>query len=477
MTVQLRDYQLDVIARARRRIAEGRRRVLVVAPTGAGKTHVSSEIAKCSWQKGKRVLFIAHRRRLIEQKSQRLDLFGVPHGIIMDGYPAKRTLPVQVASRDTLLSRCVRNEWGELPPADLVIVDEAHNWMSDECQRLLARYGDAVVLGLTATPARSDGRGLGDYFDALETTVPTSQLVKAGCLVPVRCYAPDGAGQGKKLVGDPVAHWRRYGEGRPTVLFAGKVAASLAVVAAFNAAGVKAEHIDAHTPDGDRDGVADRVASGQTKVVANVGIWTEGVDIPELAVCQILRGCGSYVLFAQAVGRVMRAHPSKEYAILIDHAGAVQRHGFPDEDAEWSLETTEKVDDRVKADKEAGSRRQPVVCPKCACVFSGTNICPCCGHVLHKVGKRELNEDGVLVEMERRRSEAATVEERQRRWLMFLDRAEKFGLTVGAASKMYRDHFGDWPREGHGLKRLPRGEQWKWKVSDWREYIRSANVA
>lgn len=457
MSVQLRHYQTSVIERARQRIAEGKRRVLLVAPTGAGKTHVSSEIARCCWVKGKRILFIAHRRRLIEQKAERLDMFGVPYGIIMDGYPSKRTLPVQVASRDTLLSRCVRNEWSELPPADLVIVDEAHNWMSDECQKLLARYANAIVLGLTATPCRSDGKGLGDYFEALECTVPVSQLIAEGFLVPVRCFDPGlGAKDKKGLTGDPVAHWKMYAEERPTVIFASRVSASLAVVKQFLDAGIPAEHIDADTPDDERDRIIWRVQTGKTLAVSNVGIWTEGVDIPELAVCQLLRGCTSYVLFAQAVGRVMRPSPGKEDAILIDHAGAVRRHGFPDEDVEWSLDQGEAVEARIRQAKKCGEMKTPITCPACGHQFHSSLQCPACGKVMKRKGKREANRDGLLFEVERGNQQYASSECRTRYWQQCIGVAVNTGRKASSAAVMYKARFGVWP-ESHGHRDVPRG--------------------
>ena len=317
---ELRPYQTDVIERVRQRLRDGSKRVLIQAPTGSGKTTCSSEIIRCATLKGKRSLFLAHRRRLVQQKCERLDNFGVTYGVVMRDDPRYRPgAPVQVASRDTLISRGVRNDWIGLPPADLVIVDEARHGMSDGYAGLIDRYPDAVVIGLDATPARSDGRGLGDFYQALECTAPTSQLIREGFLVPVRCYAPDRKkGQRRGLHGDPVANWRLYGEGRPTVLFTTRVAESRAVCDAFNAENIPAAHIDAHTPDRERDQVVARLRAGTLKVVSNCAIWTEGVDVPELSCCVLLRVAGSYVLFAQCLGRIMRPASGKTDAVLIE---------------------------------------------------------------------------------------------------------------------------------------------------------------
>lgn len=467
MNTTLRPYQLDVIDRVRARLRQGARRVLVQAPTGAGKTHVSSEILRCLVARGGRGLFLAHRRRLVQQKSERLDAFGVPHGVIMAGESGWRGAPVQVASRDTLLSRSVRNDWTSLPPADVVIVDEAHGCMSDEYQALLSGYPDAVVIGLTATPARADGRGLGRYYQALECTVPTSRLVADGFLVPVRCFAPErqGAKPGKRaLRGDPVAHWKRHAAGRPTVLFAPKVEASLAACSAFRAAGIPAAHIDANTPDDERDEVDRGLRSGRVLVVCNCNVWTEGVDVPELSCCVLLRLAASYVLFAQMVGRVMRSSPGKKDAVLIDHSGAVYQHGFPDEDVTWSLDEGDTVDRRVKAAKEEGKRRTPVTCPGCGLVFEAAPQCPACGHKLTRRQQPARVQSEVLVEATRSLSPAELHAERMSYWHTCLRVMACKGRTAGAAAQMFRARFGDWP--GAGLPNVPFGPQWRAAVAD-----------
>jgi DNA repair protein RadD len=466
MTPHLRDYQLDVIERVRQRLREGARRVLIQGATGCGKTHVSSEIVRCAAAKGRRVLFLAHRRRLIAQKGERLRAFGVPHGIVMAGEAGWRGAQVQVASRDTLLSRSVRNGWQGLPPADLVIVDEAHNF-GDQYQNLLSAYRDAVVVGMTATPADAKGRGLGRYYQALECTVPTSQLVREGWLVPVRCYAPErkGAKGGKRaLRGDPVAHWKRLADGRPTVLFAPKVEASRAACAAFLAAGVPAAHIDAHSSDEERDEADAGLRAGAIKVVCNCNVWTEGTDIPELSCCVLLRLAGSYVLFAQAVGRIMRSHPGKKDAVLIDHSGAVYQHGFPDEDVSWELDEGDTVDRRVANDKADGKRKQPVTCPSCAMIFTGAAECPGCGHRLARRMLPASTQSEILVEARRMMSPEELAAEQAGYWRSCLYTMAAKGRTAGAAAHMYKSRFGDWP--GDGLPDVPRGHQWKRAVAD-----------
>lgn len=482
MSDQLRAYQDDLFARLRACYAAGRKRVLAQAATGAGKTHISSAVCRMAVEKGKRVLFLAHRRRLIQQKAERLTLFGVDYGVLMAELPEapwaryRSSAPVQVASKDTLVSRCLRNEWAGLPPADLVIIDEARHSLSPEYQALLAHYADQWWLGLDATPTTSDGAGLGPLWHALECAVPTSRLVADGYLVPVRCYAPEDQSEPKAtrrgLAGDPVTHWLKYAAGRPTVLFAGTVAASMAARDAFVAAGIPAEHIDARTDDDERERIADAVASGAIKVVCNCGIWTEGVDVPALSCCVLLRTAGSYVLFAQAVGRVMRPHPGKVDAVLIDHAGAVLTHGFPDEDAEWTLDGRDTVDRRVRQAKKDGKRREPIVCPRCALIFSGLSACPGCGHKLARRPRSQRRQDELLVEVAREQDPARLREEKERYWYRCLAVMAHKDRTAGAAAHMYRQRWGEWP--DNGFRNVPWGSQWKQKVADlYPQYLRA----
>ena len=186
----LRPYQADAIERLRAEIRQGRRRLILQASTGAGKTVIAADIIRRTVEKGGRVLFLAHARELIKQCSDKLWDVGVPHGLLMAGRGYQLSEPVQVASKDTLLSRAIRLGTLRLPEASLVVADECHRSLSRWWRYLLDQYPRAVILGLTATPARSDGRGLGDLYQAMVQAVPTSQLIQDGYLVSTKVYAP-----------------------------------------------------------------------------------------------------------------------------------------------------------------------------------------------------------------------------------------------------------------------------------------------
>lgn len=473
---QLRPYQHDVVERAAARAAAGARAVLIQGPTGCGKGTIAAYLLARAAAKGKRAVFIAHRRRLVSQMVGNLAHFGVTNvGLVMRGEP-RSPAPIQLVSRDTLYSRAARNEWMRPPPADLLVVDEAHN-CGDKYETILSWYPEAVLVGMTATPVWPNGRGMGEVYQALECTVPASQLVAEGHLCPVRCYAPDGMVRGKAkknaLAADPIFWWRRHGAGRPTVLFAAKRTESRAARDAFLAAGITAEHVDALTEDQERDAVLDRLASGATQVVCSVGTLHEGTDVPPASCCILLRSARSCVVFYQSVGRIMRPHPGKADAVLIDHAGAVLRHGFPDEDVEWALDPADDVDSRNRKARKEGRKRAALVCPACLCVFSGLPECPSCGRkVAARRDRRALAGDDVLVEVPRERRLFARREDAARLWSRCRAVACHRGLKARAASVMFKREFGDWP-ERAGLPECPRGAGWESPASVvWPQFLR-----
>ncbi len=271
----------------------GHRRPLLVLPTGGGKTVVAARIIAGAVERGRRIIFIAHRKELIDQASAKLDASGIDHGIIMASHWRRRPdAPVQVASIATLINRDLQH------PPDLIFIDECHRARAASYQSILEAYPAAFAIGLTATPIRSDGKGLGNLFDRIVQGPSVAHLTEQGFLVPARVYAPanpDTAGvkvtagdynQGAlqqvmdkpKLTGDIVAHWRRLAEGRLTVCFASGIQHSQHIVEQFRDAGVTAEHIDGTTPKEDRERTLADLAAGRVQVVSNYGVLTEGWD-------------------------------------------------------------------------------------------------------------------------------------------------------------------------------------------------------
>lgn len=388
---QLRPYQLGAVERARKAIGSGKRRPLIVAPTGSGKTVIASHIVESAVAKGSRTLFLAHRLELIEQASHKLDDIGIDHGIIKGDHPRTRPeLPVQVASVQTLSRRV-----GHALDYHLVIVDEAHHVTAASYRKVLDAMADSVVLGLTATPYRADGAALGDVFDELVEVISLDELIEAGHLVEPRVFGrkpPDlskirtvagdyNLGQLAQvmdtddLTGDIVATWQREAAGRITVAFAVNLEHSRHIAAAFARAGIRAGHVDGNMGEAERSAVLDRLATGELCVVANCAILTEGWDLPRCSCVILARPTRSRSLWKQMCGRALRPAPDmgKTDCLILDHAGCWKRHGFLTDAENHSLEG------REKRQSDAPVAR----CPDCGAEFPGwPRWCPECGKEL-----------------------------------------------------------------------------------------------
>lgn len=382
----------------------GNRRVLMQLPTGGGKTLIASEILKQTSDRGYSSIFLADRRKLIDQTSEKLSSYGVDHGVIMAGRVLDRRAPVQVASIQTLYSRAIKRSMMELPEVQLVILDEAHKSLGGQYNQLIfEHYPDAFVVGLTATPVRSDGRGLGEMYDDLVLGPSVDSLVEDGFLVPMRYYAPSrpdmeylesifdarkgdynekklGAymEQNKPLIGDVVEHYKRLASDRQAVVFAASVRHSMYLAEAFNKAGIPAEHIDGTTFHIERQRIYDDVHSGRTRVLTNCAVLIEGWDEPQISCCILARPTKSVSTYLQMAGRVLRPYPGKVDSILIDHSGAVQELGFVHDERHWSLEAT-----RATSEKEPGEREESeparITCEGCGTVYESRRECPECG--------------------------------------------------------------------------------------------------
>ncbi len=402
MIVSLRPYQEAAIQGVRDAFRAGHRAPLLVAPTGAGKTVMFGYVAAQSAANGKRVLILAHRKELIRQASRKLDDASVTHGIIAPGHTPTRDL-VQVASVQTLGRRLTDPRYSA---PDLIVVDEAHHAVAGQWRDIVTAYPAARILGVTATPERLDGKGLGieagGIFDQIVIGPAVSDLIAGGFLTPSRIFAsadsPDLSGVRTRggdfeagalaeamgraaIVGDAVAHYTRHTPGQPAILFSPSVAHAEAMAAAFCAAGYRAVAASGATEARVRDAAIAGLGNGSVQVLCSCDLISEGLDVPAVSAVILLRPTKSLGLYLQQVGRGLRPAPGKTHLTVLDHAGNTLRHGPPDLVRNWSLAG------RPKKERDAVPPTRQ--CPECFAVHSPEPECPECGFA-YPVQSREI---------------------------------------------------------------------------------------
>jgi DNA repair protein RadD len=470
MTDTLRPYQTDVIAEIEKAIAAGERRILLVAPTGSGKTIIGAEVIADYTRRYRSVIVLAHRKEIITQTSKKLYASDIRHGIIKAGFSPRPMERVQLASVQTLWVRAMRSEAIKLPPADLLIVDECHHATAMTWRRIIEAYPDAVLIGLTATPCRGDGRGLGGIFTTLIEAPQIPDLIKLGWLVKTRVYAPirpnlrgvhvrrgdyvehelaermDNA----KLVGDICTHWHKFGERRKTVAFACNVAHSLHLRDEFVRSGVRAEHLDGETPDDERDAILGRLESGETELVCNCMVLTEGWDMPEVGCAILARPTKKMGLFRQMIGRVLRPADGKADAVILDHSGAVFAHGLPEDRVEWTLDPERTAESPAHTARLTHPDARLLQCSQCGAVRMGGQPCPHCGFLPHRPPRDVFVAEGELGLVTNGRARGADYDpETRQRWLgMFAHIAAERGYKPGWVAYKFKEKFGSFPPWG-----------------------------
>lgn len=474
------DYQHKVIADLRKEMARllsiGKRpRVLLQLPTGAGKTVVASEIMRGAARKRTPTLFIAHRSELIYQASDKLNRFDVPHGLIIPTEPRPIGHTTFVGTVQSVTSRARSNRI-DYPDLKFIFIDEAHRAAATSYRDLIETYPEAFVVGLSATPVRTDGRGLGDVFNSIVQGPTIDELTSMGRLVPVRYFAPetydltgvrtrggdfvdsdlDAAVNKTTLVGNIVVEWQRIAADRKTVVFASSVAHSRAIAHRFQQCGIKAAHIDGETNIDERRQILADLSDGTLQVVSNCQILTEGWDQPDVSCIILARPTKSVSMYLQIAGRALRPSPGKQDCVLIDHTGTCLRLGAINEYTTWSL--TPSRGEGVT--RKPSNPREPKPCPQCHALISPSPICPECGYEFPKSQRSEdpIETDDQLTELfgvgRKRGSKAeASQEDKRRFYAELMGWAEQKGYALGWAYHQYKRKFGVGPA---GSKPEPR---------------------
>jgi DNA repair protein RadD len=357
--VQLRPHQQQAVSDIERSWRSGNRRVVYQLPTGGGKTHIKSAIAKRAIESGMRVMAIAHRRELVKQISDRFTAFGIPHGIIQAGEPFNIHFHVQVCAVQTLNRRLL-----QIPIApDLILIDEAHHAVAGSWLQVMEHWPNALVLGVTATPERLDGKGLGHVFNDLICGPTVTELQKAGFLAKFRYLAPpknlaflqemrkartlagdyqrnelEVAVNKRAIVGNAMAYYEKHLNGRPAIAFCVGIKHAEAVAEQFTAAGWRAASVDGSMDVGTRNRILGDFAAGRLSLLTSADLISEGFDVPDCAGAMLLRPTKSLTIFLQQVGRALRPKSDGSDAVIIDHAGNVYDHGLPADPHDWSLD-------------------------------------------------------------------------------------------------------------------------------------------
>lgn len=340
-----------------------------------------------SHEAGRNALILVHRRELVTQTSATLAKFGVSHGVIQPGAPAKPDELIQIAMVQTVVRRL-----DKIKTPDLIIVDEAHHAVSNTYKNIITACEKAVVVGFTATPIRLDGKGLRDYFGEIVLGPSVEWLMTEGHLVRPTYYAPPSmfslagvktqcgdyakdqlaeAMDKPKITGDVIGHYQRICNGSRAVVFCVNISHAQHVCSSFNEAGIEAGIIHGGLHRDDRRQIVDDLTTGKIRVMVSVDVISEGFDLPAVEVAILLRPTKSLGLFLQQIGRVLRPSEGKR-AIILDHVGNLKMHGLAETERNWSL-------DGVKKMKVSEVTIHVKTCPACYCLHPLSLTCPECG--------------------------------------------------------------------------------------------------
>lgn len=391
--IQLRDYQIELIDGVYQSMSKGNKNIMVQSPAGSGKSVTMSEIARRATDKGNNVLFVVHRRELVEQIKSTFIANNVDMQLC------------HVGMVQTVSNQLKRNKVTE---PSLILVDEGHHALARTYQNIFEEFPNAYVLSFTATPWRMSNKGFTEIFTDLILGKSVKWLIDNNRLAPFKYYSVNllqniqmkhnATGEfsnasieeamQKTIFGDVIENYQKFAEGKKTIVYTHSVEASKTVADKFNSNGYKAMQVDGKTPKDERELAMELFRSGEIKILVNAELYGEGVDVPDCECVILLRPTESLTLFIQQTMRAMRYQPNKQ-AIIIDHVGNYSRHGLPDTEHNWleHFEGTSK--------KSNQSDSIPVKeCESCyAVVASAYTVCPVCGEEFPKEDPTEYQID------------------------------------------------------------------------------------
>jgi len=373
---------------------QGVNRLCYQLSTGGGKSRIIRTIVDIYSNSGKTIYIFAHKKKLVNQLSEELNEIDIKHGIIMAGNPMLR-YRVQVCSIQTYINRIEK-----LPEPEILIFDECHHVKSKSYMKVVNRYPGAKILGVSATPARSDNRPLKDVFQKMILGPEMKDLISSGVLSDYDYYGPSDidttglhsrggdyvkkeiadAVRKSKIFGSAIEHYKREGEGRPGIVCCVSIEHCKIVADEFRQAGFNALDISSELDDQEIERRIKLLKEKKIDLLVQCDLLSEGVDIKGAEVLIMLRPTQSIIIFLQQIGRVLRSAPGKKKGIILDHVGNWQRHGLPDDFREWSLGGKKKKKDQGPATLKR--------CPDCMRPVSvKVRACPYCGHLWKETEK------------------------------------------------------------------------------------------
>lgn len=453
----------------------------MVAPTGAGKTHILAHQIRAFIQgnpdPGATAIYVVHRRELVRQTHTVLHRLGVPSAVLMAGEDIDWSKRVFVISRDTLWRR---KAFAKLRRVSLVIFDEAHIGVKKQ-KEIVRMVNPKVVLGYTATPISLSGPGMGALYETLVQGPTYQELIKEDYLVPTRFIpyepslellnlplGPDGDYKLQEVIRllrrgqvleDPLKAYRKHiAPGEPTIWFAPSVEIAEETARRLRDGGITAETISWRTPEEERKRIIQAFKAGKIKVLTNVDVFSEGWDAPEVRAIVLANPTRSLARYLQRVGRGMRPAPGKTYVKIVDLVGSVFLHGLPEAIEGWDLEPARV--DRLADGLYAVVKRKPL-CPKCRSRLREWG-CPSCGWR----PMPQYAQSWYEILRGRLTNEIAILDERRKLFYAgLLYYCKKHGKSWRFASSLYKERFGISPPE-----------EWRWTVTP-REYSPASDWA
>lgn len=466
--IEIRDYQQKAIDDVREAF-KTKKKVILTAPTGSGKTVVALTIVKAVLEKGKKIGFICDRLTLLDQTANVMLDAGIDFGIIQgNNHLTDYSKKFQICSAQTLSRRDTGNGF------DFIIIDEAHIMFKHQL-KMLENHEETFFLGLTATPFT---KGLGKHWDGLVVGPTVSNLIERGFLSKYVAYGPSKpdlrgvkivAGDynkkqlaektdTSKLIGDIVEHWFKLAQTRRTIAMAVNTAHAEHIAESFQKKGIKSDFIHCYLLPHEVQRKLQAFRNGELQLLSSVDMISRGFDMPQADCLIIARPTKSLNYHLQAIGRVLRPSPGKENALILDHAGNFERLGFPDDEFDMVLNvTTEKETAKKKKEKK---EKLPKTCPKCFCIKpAGVLVCPQCGFETKKQSNI-INTDGELQELQKKRRTKATTEDKEKMYAKLMAAAMVADFKDGWAYYQYKKHFGIFPAKKTGIE--PDGQLYDW---------------